>query len=76
LLAGHIIAPAYASCFSGLPCRATVSCWFNLAIERDFHNVIVGIVGDADERQSFRLYLIAQIERCYLDFRHPGLQEF
>jgi hypothetical protein len=45
-------------------------------IECDFHNVILGIVGDADERQSFRLYLIAQIERRYLDFLHPGLQEF
>ena len=43
-------------------------------IERDFHNVIVGIVGDADKRRPFRLYLIARIDRRYL--RHLGLQEF
>jgi hypothetical protein len=45
------------------------------AIERDFHNVVVGIVGDADERQPFRLHLVAQLEGGDLDFRLLGLQE-
>ena len=52
------------------------------AIERDFHNVVVGIIGDANERQPFRLHLVAQVEGGdlggalekaseLLDARHP-----
>ena len=38
-------------------------------LERDLHDVVIGIVGDTEQRQPVRFDLIAQLQRDDLDFR-------
>ena len=46
------------------------------AFDGNFHDVIFGIIHDADERDPVRLYLISQIERSDLDLRLGRVEAF
>jgi hypothetical protein len=46
------------------------------ALDRNFDNVILGIIHDAEERDPIRLYLASQIQRGDLDFRLGRVETF
>src|SRR3974390_2328793 len=46
------------------------------ALDGNLHNVILGIIHDAEERDPIRLYLASQIQRGDLDFRLGRVETF